>query len=47
MLRATLKALFRDPETVLTQLGIAPTARAETLCVEQICQLALHLDRSK
>lgn len=47
MLRATLKALFRDPETVLTQLGIDPTARAETLCVEQIGQLALQLDRSK
>lgn len=47
MLRGTLKSLFRDPETVLSELGITATARAETLSVEQICQLALHLEQSK
>jgi len=45
MLRVTLKALFNQPEWVLEQLGIAPTARAENLNVAEIGQLALALAR--
>lgn len=47
MLRATMKPLFRDPEAVLERLGIAPTARAETLSVSEIARIALEMDRSK
>ncbi|MFY0614839.1 MAG: 16S rRNA (adenine(1518)-N(6)/adenine(1519)-N(6))-dimethyltransferase RsmA [Hyphomicrobiaceae bacterium] len=47
MLRATLKPLFRDPEDVLARLGIAPTARAETLSVAEIANIALEMERSK
>lgn len=45
MLRASLKPVFKNPDTVLTNLGIDPTARAETLSIEQIAQLAIALDQ--
>ena len=47
MLRATLKPLFRDPEAVLARIGIDPTARAETLSVDRIAEIAAEMDRSK
>ena len=40
MLRSSLRQLGPDPETVLRQAGIEPTARAETLSVEDFCRLA-------
>lgn len=41
MLRSTLKALFPERlEEVLSEVGVAPTARAEELSVEQFCGLA-------
>lgn len=40
MLRASLKALRPDIETVLESLGIPPTARAEEISLEQFCALA-------
>jgi 16S rRNA (adenine1518-N6/adenine1519-N6)-dimethyltransferase len=40
MLRASLKPLFDDVETVLDSLGIAPTRRPETLTVEEFCKIA-------
>ena len=47
MLRATLKPLFRDPQTILEQLGIEPTARAETLSIADMANIALAMDLSK
>jgi len=44
MLRQSLRAVFGDAEQVLTTLGIAPTARAEELTVEQFCMLARALE---
>ncbi|MBN8630205.1 MAG: 16S rRNA (adenine(1518)-N(6)/adenine(1519)-N(6))-dimethyltransferase RsmA [Rhodobacterales bacterium] len=40
MLRASLKALHPDVETVLASVGIPPTARAEEIGLEQFCALA-------
>jgi 16S rRNA (adenine1518-N6/adenine1519-N6)-dimethyltransferase len=40
MLRAALRQIMPDPETVLESLGIDPTARAEELSVETFCRLA-------
>jgi 16S rRNA (adenine1518-N6/adenine1519-N6)-dimethyltransferase len=40
MLRASLKALRPDIETVLTGVGIPPTARAEEIGLEAFCALA-------
>lgn len=40
MLRSSLKGLAPDVEAVLAGLGIAPTARAETLGVEAFCAIA-------
>lgn len=40
MLRSSLKALHPDIETILTSVGIAPTARAEEIALEQFCALA-------
>lgn len=45
MLRASLKPLFRNPETILEKIGIDPTARAETLSVSQIAQIAIAMDQ--
>jgi 16S rRNA (adenine1518-N6/adenine1519-N6)-dimethyltransferase len=43
MLRSALRTIADDPETLLLGAGIAPTARAETLSVEQFCALARNL----
>ena len=40
MLRQSLKAIWPDPEAHLRAAGIAPTARAEELSVEEFCALA-------
>jgi 16S rRNA (adenine1518-N6/adenine1519-N6)-dimethyltransferase len=40
MLRQSLKPLWPTPEPHLLAAGIAPTARAEELSVEQFCVLA-------
>jgi 16S rRNA (adenine1518-N6/adenine1519-N6)-dimethyltransferase len=40
MLRASLRSVLDDPETVLRASGIDPQARAETLSVEQFCAIA-------
>lgn len=47
MLRQSLKGVFASPEQVLIELGIAPTARAEELSVEQFVSLALFYENSK
>lgn len=44
MLRASLKSLSPDIETVLTATGIKPTERAENLSIEEFCALARALD---
>ena len=43
MLRQSLKSVFQNPEEVLNKLGIAPTARAEELHVEDFGRLALEV----
>lgn len=43
MLRSSLKGLAPDIEALLAGLGIAPTARAETLAVEDFCAIARAL----
>ena len=45
MLRQSLRSIFAEAETVLTELSIQPTARAEELSVEQFCALARRLER--
>ena len=40
MLRAALRTLTPDPETLLGRAGIEPTARAEELSVVEFCALA-------
>ena len=45
MLRSALAGLVEDPEALLEQAGIAPTARAETLPPEAFCALARGLAR--
>ena len=44
MLRAALKSLDPQIEGRLDRLGIAPTARAEEIGLEQFCALARDLD---
>ncbi|MGE4065052.1 MAG: 16S rRNA (adenine(1518)-N(6)/adenine(1519)-N(6))-dimethyltransferase RsmA [Rhodospirillaceae bacterium] len=44
MLRQSLKSLGGDGEALCHAAGIAPTARAEVLTVEQFCALARVLD---
>ncbi len=44
MLRQSLKGVFERPEEVLEPLGIAPTARAEELSVQDFGRLALALE---
>lgn len=41
MLRQSLREVFAAPEEVLTRLGIAPTARAEELAVNDFARLAV------
>ncbi|MBT0779503.1 16S rRNA (adenine(1518)-N(6)/adenine(1519)-N(6))-dimethyltransferase RsmA [Paracoccus sp. pheM1] len=43
MLRASLKGLHPEIESLLVQAGIAPTARAEEVGLEQFCALARGL----
>jgi 16S rRNA (adenine1518-N6/adenine1519-N6)-dimethyltransferase len=43
MLRASLKSLLPEPETVLNELGIDPELRAEQLPVEAFARLAAKL----
>jgi 16S rRNA (adenine1518-N6/adenine1519-N6)-dimethyltransferase len=43
MLRSSLKGAFDNPESVLNELGIAPTKRAEELSVNDFARLALML----
>jgi len=43
MLRASLKGLHPEIEALLVQAGIAPTARAEEVGLEQFCALARGL----
>ncbi|MCJ1901343.1 MULTISPECIES: 16S rRNA (adenine(1518)-N(6)/adenine(1519)-N(6))-dimethyltransferase RsmA [Paracoccus] len=43
MLRASLKGLHPEIESLLLQAGIAPTARAEEIGLEQFCALARSL----
>ncbi len=40
MLRASLKQVSSDPERLLTDLGLDPKARAETLQVADFCRIA-------
>ncbi|MEM8553855.1 MAG: 16S rRNA (adenine(1518)-N(6)/adenine(1519)-N(6))-dimethyltransferase RsmA [Pseudomonadota bacterium] len=40
MLRSSLKTVIGDVENTLTEVGINPTARAETVSLEQFCALA-------
>ena len=44
MLRASLKGLLPEPETLLAELGIDPQLRAEQLPVEAFARLAARLD---
>jgi len=43
MLRASLRSLWPDAESRLLALGIEPTRRAETLSIEEFCQIARTL----
>ena len=43
MLRSALKPITKDIEPYLVAAGIAPTARAETVSLEQFCALARQL----
>jgi 16S rRNA (adenine1518-N6/adenine1519-N6)-dimethyltransferase len=49
MLRQSLKSIWPDPEPHLRASGIAPTARAEELTVEEFCALAreVHVQTEK
>ncbi|GJM01298.1 MAG: ribosomal RNA small subunit methyltransferase A [Methyloligella sp.] len=44
MLRASLKSLSKDIVSILTELEIDPTARAETLQWQDYCRLAMALE---
>ncbi|MCG6903829.1 MAG: 16S rRNA (adenine(1518)-N(6)/adenine(1519)-N(6))-dimethyltransferase RsmA [Rhodobacter sp.] len=46
MLRASLRSQSPDIEAILTGVGIAPTARAEEIPLEQFCALARALQPS-
>ena len=45
MLRASLKQVTPDPETLLTGLGLDPKARAETLQIADFCRIANALTK--
>ncbi|WP_411957465.1 16S rRNA (adenine(1518)-N(6)/adenine(1519)-N(6))-dimethyltransferase RsmA [Paracoccus homiensis] len=47
MLRASLRGLHPDIETLLQDAGIAPTARAEEIDLEHFCALARHLQHAR
>ena len=44
MLRASLRGLLGDAEARLSELGIEPTARAETLTLEEFCAIARSVE---
>jgi len=46
MLRSSLKGLAPDAEARIASAGIEPTARAETLSVEQFCKLSAAFART-
>lgn len=43
MLRSSLKAVFKNAEEVLNEVGIKPELRAENLTIEEFCRLAAKL----
>jgi 16S rRNA (adenine1518-N6/adenine1519-N6)-dimethyltransferase len=45
MLRASLKQVTPDPESLLTGLGLDPKARAETLEISDFCRIANALEQ--
>jgi 16S rRNA (adenine1518-N6/adenine1519-N6)-dimethyltransferase len=45
MLRASLKQVTPDPESLLTGLGLDPKARAETLEISEFCRIANALEQ--
>ena len=45
MLRSSLAGVFGNPTKVLEELGLAPTARAEELSVDDFARLAVSLDK--
>lgn len=45
MLRQSLKSAFAEPEAVLARLGIAATARAEEISVDDFARLARELEQ--
>ena len=47
MLRQSLKPLFNNPTESIQSLGLAPTARAEQLTVEDFCSLARLLEEQQ
>ena len=47
MLRASLKGLLEEPETVLGELGINPELRAEQIEVKDFARIAVHLASSQ
>ncbi len=46
MLRTNFKNIFEYPEILLRENGIDPTARAETLTIEQFCKLSRQLSQT-
>jgi 16S rRNA (adenine1518-N6/adenine1519-N6)-dimethyltransferase len=46
MLRASLKQVTPDPESLLTGLGLDPKARAETLEISDFCRIANALEQT-
>jgi 16S rRNA (adenine1518-N6/adenine1519-N6)-dimethyltransferase len=46
MIRQSLKGLGRDPMALIGAAGLDPTARAETLTIDEFCTLARLLDAS-
>ncbi len=44
MIRQSLKGLGRDPMALIGAAGLDPTARAETLTIDEFCRLARLLD---
>jgi 16S rRNA (adenine1518-N6/adenine1519-N6)-dimethyltransferase len=46
MLRASLKQVTPDSESLLTGLGLDPKARAETLEISDFCRIANALEQT-
>jgi 16S rRNA (adenine1518-N6/adenine1519-N6)-dimethyltransferase len=47
MLRSSLKSLWPQPETVLAEVGIDPSLRAEQIAVGEFLALSIHLQQSR